>query len=118
MYVDEYNILAPYGQIRVEDDRVHQMINDAFGVQAGMERKQYLMRLLMKKQNVILREKLMIFILITLEIKCHVGETCSITMMKMILIICFHRYQFLIKIVKDLKTMESEGSLVWKWNQL
>ncbi|KAG5580872.1 hypothetical protein H5410_051499 [Solanum commersonii] len=41
MHVDEYNMLAPHGQIRVEHDRVHEMINDAFGVQSGMEPKQY-----------------------------------------------------------------------------
>ncbi|KAH0708729.1 hypothetical protein KY284_010156 [Solanum tuberosum] len=39
--VDEYNVLAPHDQIRVEHDRVHEMINDAFGVQGGMEPKQY-----------------------------------------------------------------------------
>ncbi|KAG5595354.1 hypothetical protein H5410_036586 [Solanum commersonii] len=41
MLVDEYNMLAPYGQTRVEHDRVHEMINDAFGVQSGMEFEQY-----------------------------------------------------------------------------
>ncbi|KAG5599105.1 hypothetical protein H5410_030475, partial [Solanum commersonii] len=58
---------------------------------------------------VILREKLVIFIIITLVIMCHVGETCPIAMMKAILILYFHRYQFLIKMVKDLK---SEASLI------
>ncbi|KAG5585181.1 hypothetical protein H5410_045615 [Solanum commersonii] len=43
MHVDEYNMLASNGQIRVEHDnrvehdRVHEMINDAFGVEGGME---------------------------------------------------------------------------------
>ncbi|KAG5632041.1 hypothetical protein H5410_003758 [Solanum commersonii] len=41
MHVDEYNMLAPHGQIRVEHDRVHEMINDAFGVQGGMKPEQY-----------------------------------------------------------------------------
>ncbi|KAG5609695.1 hypothetical protein H5410_020976, partial [Solanum commersonii] len=42
MPVDEYNMLASHRQIRVEhDDRVHEIINDAFGVQGGMEPKQY-----------------------------------------------------------------------------
>ncbi|KAG5585303.1 hypothetical protein H5410_045737 [Solanum commersonii] len=41
MHVDEYNMLAPHDQIRVEHDRVHEMINDAFGVQGGMEPEQY-----------------------------------------------------------------------------
>ncbi|KAG5616628.1 hypothetical protein H5410_016452 [Solanum commersonii] len=36
MAVDEYNMLAPHGQIRVEHDRVHEMINDAFGVQGSV----------------------------------------------------------------------------------
>ncbi|WMV54577.1 hypothetical protein MTR67_047962 [Solanum verrucosum] len=44
--VDVYNIVAPHGQIRVEQvrvehDRVHEMINDAFGVQGRMKPKQY-----------------------------------------------------------------------------
>ncbi|KAG5600161.1 hypothetical protein H5410_031531 [Solanum commersonii] len=33
MNVDVYNMVAPHGQIRVEHDRAHEMINDAFGVQ-------------------------------------------------------------------------------------
>ena len=43
MCVDEYNILPPHGQIRVEQDDtsehdwVHEMINDTFGVQCRME---------------------------------------------------------------------------------
>jgi len=37
MHVDEYNTLAPYGQIRIEHDKDHEMINNAFGVQGGME---------------------------------------------------------------------------------
>ncbi|WMV08697.1 hypothetical protein MTR67_002082 [Solanum verrucosum] len=46
MHVDVYNMVAPHGQIRVEQvrvehDRVHEMINDAFGVQGGMEPEQY-----------------------------------------------------------------------------
>ncbi|KAG5616102.1 hypothetical protein H5410_015926 [Solanum commersonii] len=41
MSVDEYTMLAPHEQIRVEHDRVHEMINDAFGVQGGMEPEQY-----------------------------------------------------------------------------
>ena len=51
MPVDVYNMVAPHGQIRVEQvrvkhdrvehDRVHEMINDAFGVQGGMEPEQY-----------------------------------------------------------------------------
>ncbi|WMV45287.1 hypothetical protein MTR67_038672 [Solanum verrucosum] len=46
MHVDVYNMVAPHGQIRVEQvrvehDRVHEMINDAFGVQGGMESEQY-----------------------------------------------------------------------------
>ncbi|KAG5609680.1 hypothetical protein H5410_020961 [Solanum commersonii] len=63
---------------------------------------------------VILREKLVIFILITLVMMCHVGETGPIPMMKEILILYFHRYQFLIKMVEDLKSMESETLLIWK----
>ncbi|KAG5595091.1 hypothetical protein H5410_036323 [Solanum commersonii] len=35
MLVDEYNMLAPHGQIRVEHDRVHEMINDVFGFKVG-----------------------------------------------------------------------------------
>ena len=68
--------------------------------------------------KVILVEKLVIFILITLVMMCHVGETGPIAMMKAILILYFHRYQFLIKMVEDLKSVESEASLIWKWNQL
>ncbi|KAG5595508.1 hypothetical protein H5410_036740 [Solanum commersonii] len=41
MPVDVYNMVAPYGQIRVEHDRVHEMINDTFRVQGGMESDQY-----------------------------------------------------------------------------
>ncbi|KAG5610619.1 hypothetical protein H5410_021900 [Solanum commersonii] len=41
MPVDEYNMLAPHGQIRIEHDRVHEMINDTFGVQGRMEPEQY-----------------------------------------------------------------------------
>ncbi|KAH0679485.1 hypothetical protein KY284_020570 [Solanum tuberosum] len=46
LHVDEYNMIAPHGQIRVEHDRVehdrvHEMINDAFGVQGGMKSEQY-----------------------------------------------------------------------------
>ncbi|KAG5598891.1 hypothetical protein H5410_030261 [Solanum commersonii] len=41
MPVDDYNMLAPHGQIRVEHDRVHEIINDAFRVQGGMEPEQY-----------------------------------------------------------------------------
>ncbi|KAG5595111.1 hypothetical protein H5410_036343 [Solanum commersonii] len=46
MHVDEYNMLAPHGQIRVlhdmvEHDRVHEIINDAFRVQGGMEPEQF-----------------------------------------------------------------------------
>ncbi|KAG5570564.1 hypothetical protein H5410_060330 [Solanum commersonii] len=46
MHVDVYNMVAPHDQIRVEQvrvehDRVHEMINDAFGVQGGMEPEQY-----------------------------------------------------------------------------
>ncbi|KAG5632499.1 hypothetical protein H5410_004216 [Solanum commersonii] len=51
MSVDVYNMVAPHVQIRVEQvrvehdrfehDRVHEMINDAFGVQGGMEPEQY-----------------------------------------------------------------------------
>ncbi|WMV58234.1 hypothetical protein MTR67_051619 [Solanum verrucosum] len=46
MPVDAYNMVAPHGQIRVEQvrvehDRVHEMINDTFGVQGGMEPEQY-----------------------------------------------------------------------------
>ncbi|WMV15129.1 hypothetical protein MTR67_008514 [Solanum verrucosum] len=51
MPVDVYNMVALHGQIRVEQvrvehdrvkhDRVHEMINDAFGVQGGMEPEQY-----------------------------------------------------------------------------
>jgi len=46
MPVDVYNMIAPHGQIRVEQvrvehDRVHEMINDAFGVQGRMEPEQY-----------------------------------------------------------------------------
>ncbi|KAG5606049.1 hypothetical protein H5410_027541 [Solanum commersonii] len=46
MHVDVYNMVAPDGQIRVEQvrvehDRVHEMINDSFGVQSGMESEQY-----------------------------------------------------------------------------
>ncbi|KAG5569836.1 hypothetical protein H5410_059602 [Solanum commersonii] len=47
MPVDEYNMLASHGQIRVEHDdrvkhdRVHEMINYAFGVQGGMKAEQY-----------------------------------------------------------------------------
>ncbi|WMV51317.1 hypothetical protein MTR67_044702 [Solanum verrucosum] len=47
-----YNMVAPHGQIRVEQvrvehdriehDRVHELINDTFGVQGGMEPKQYI----------------------------------------------------------------------------
>ncbi|KAH0761270.1 hypothetical protein KY290_017343 [Solanum tuberosum] len=47
--------------------------------------------------KVILGEKLVIFILITLVMMCHVGETGPIAMMKAILILYFHRYKFLIK---------------------
>ncbi|WMV09922.1 hypothetical protein MTR67_003307 [Solanum verrucosum] len=39
--VDVNNMVALHGQIRVEHDRVHEMINDAFGVQGGMEPEQY-----------------------------------------------------------------------------
>ncbi|KAG5600262.1 hypothetical protein H5410_031632 [Solanum commersonii] len=42
MFVDEYNMLAPHSQIRVEHNRVHEMINYAFRVQGGMEPEQYL----------------------------------------------------------------------------
>ncbi|WMV24332.1 hypothetical protein MTR67_017717 [Solanum verrucosum] len=51
MHVDVYNMVAPHGHIgveqvrvehdRVEHDRVREMINDAFGVQGGMEPEQY-----------------------------------------------------------------------------
>jgi len=68
--------------------------------------------------KVILGEKLVIFILITLVMMCHVGEIGPIAMMKAILILYFHRYQFLIKMVEDLKSVESEASLIWKCNQL
>lgn len=44
-------MLAPYGQVRIEDDRaphdtfrydrVHKMVNDAFRVQCGMKLEQY-----------------------------------------------------------------------------
>ncbi|KAG5589981.1 hypothetical protein H5410_040495 [Solanum commersonii] len=59
------------------------------------------------KRLVILGEKLVIFILITLVMMCHVGETCPIPMIKAILILYFHRYQFLIKMVEDLKSVEA-----------
>ena len=36
MPVDVYNMIAPHGQIRVEQVRVHGMINDAFEVQGGI----------------------------------------------------------------------------------
>ncbi|WMV49207.1 hypothetical protein MTR67_042592 [Solanum verrucosum] len=54
--MDEYSILAPHGQIRVEHDRVpldrvqhdafqhdrvHEMVNDAFGIQGGVKPEQY-----------------------------------------------------------------------------
>lgn len=32
MHVDEYNILAPHGQIRVKQDVVHEIINNTFRV--------------------------------------------------------------------------------------
>ena len=32
MVVDEFNKLAPHGQIRVEHDMVHEIINYAFGI--------------------------------------------------------------------------------------
>ncbi|KAG5595546.1 hypothetical protein H5410_036778 [Solanum commersonii] len=46
MPVDEYNMVASHGQIRVEQDRVkhdrvHEMINNAFKVQGGIEQEQY-----------------------------------------------------------------------------
>ncbi|KAG5577351.1 hypothetical protein H5410_057485 [Solanum commersonii] len=46
MLVDVYNMVAPHGQImveqvRVEYDRVNEMINDAFRVQGRMEPEQY-----------------------------------------------------------------------------
>ncbi|KAG5609941.1 hypothetical protein H5410_021222 [Solanum commersonii] len=41
MPVDVCNMVAPHGQIRVKHDRVHEMINDDFGVQGGMEPEQY-----------------------------------------------------------------------------
>ena len=37
--VDEYNMVATYGQIRVENDRFHQIIIDVFGVHGEMEPK-------------------------------------------------------------------------------
>ncbi|KAG5595483.1 hypothetical protein H5410_036715 [Solanum commersonii] len=122
MHVDEYNMIAPHGQIRVEHDRVHEMINDALGVQEArcfydqLEESSHPLSEGSSHSTlsivVILREKLVIFILITLVIMCHVGETCPIAMMKAILILYFHRYQFLIKMVEDLKSVESEASLI------
>ncbi|WMV51044.1 hypothetical protein MTR67_044429 [Solanum verrucosum] len=46
MPVDVYNMVAPHGQIRVEQvrvehDRVHEMINDVFGVQGRMKPEKY-----------------------------------------------------------------------------
>ncbi|KAG5579363.1 hypothetical protein H5410_049990 [Solanum commersonii] len=48
---DEYSILAPHGQIRVEHDRVqndafqhdrvHEMVNDAFAIQGGVKPELY-----------------------------------------------------------------------------
>ena len=53
MPLDVYNRIAPYGEIRVEPvrlelvcvehDRFHEIINDAFGVQGGMETESILM---------------------------------------------------------------------------
>ncbi|KAG5589982.1 hypothetical protein H5410_040496 [Solanum commersonii] len=56
MHVDEYNMLAPHGQIRVEQDRVenvrvHEMINDAFRVHGGMEPEQYFDKAPNEKQD-------------------------------------------------------------------
>ncbi|KAG5601161.1 hypothetical protein H5410_032531 [Solanum commersonii] len=46
MLVDVYNMVAPHGhirveQVRVEHNRVHEIINVVFGVQDGMEPEQY-----------------------------------------------------------------------------
>ena len=37
MLVDVYNRIATHGRIRVEQDKVHQMIDNALGVQGGMK---------------------------------------------------------------------------------
>ena len=41
MHMDEYNMLATHGQIKVEYYRVNEMINDNFMVQCRMESEQY-----------------------------------------------------------------------------
>ncbi|KAG5632074.1 hypothetical protein H5410_003791 [Solanum commersonii] len=56
MPVDVYNMVAPHGQIRVEQvrvehDRAHEMINDAFGFKVGWNRNNILMKLLLKKRK-------------------------------------------------------------------
>lgn len=51
MSLNEYNMLVPHGQIRVEHDRVQEMINDVFIDQGGINPKSILMKILMKMQD-------------------------------------------------------------------
>ncbi|KAG5581053.1 hypothetical protein H5410_051680 [Solanum commersonii] len=117
MPVDVYNMVAPHGQIRIEQvrvehDRVHEMINDAFGVQGGMEPEQYFDEApneearrfydQLEESSRPLCEgsphSALSVAVRLMNIKSDWnGEKSMI--MKAILILYFHRYQFLIKMM-------------------
>lgn len=67
--------------------------------------------------KVILGENLVIYSFYFIDdVSC--SRKITIAMMKEILILSFYRYKFLIKVVEDVKSVESDASIIWKCNQL
>ncbi|KAG5631933.1 hypothetical protein H5410_003650 [Solanum commersonii] len=95
-------MVAPHGQIRVEQvrvehgrvehERVHEMINDAFGVQGGMEPEQYF-------DEAPNEEARRFYDQLEERNRPNRNDEGDIDPL-------FPRYQFLIKMVEDLKSVK------------